>query len=304
MLDWEELLISICYKVCDLYEKDLIWYAQRFSKNATAHYEGFLDEEAITIFLFGILKKRKEVKEIYDFTKDHLSDWFPKLPSYQKFNERLNWLAPALNRMAACLMDELQLPQWLVACQPQRLEAVVDSMPIILAKGGRADSAKVALEIADKGRCPSKSLWYHGVKLHDLGFCQPNHMPQPAFIGLSRASENDNTVFKEQIAPNFRNLRVFGDKIYHDEAAARELMETLNIEMMPCQKRKKGQQNLASDQKFLNTMISQIRQPVESFFNWIHEKTGIQQASKVRSTKGLLKHIFGRLVAALLILIA
>lgn len=303
MLDWEELLISICYKVCDLYEKDLVWYAQRISNNAKALDNGFLDVEAITLYIFGAVKKRRQTKEIHQYAKDHLGTWFPNLPSYQKFNERLNLLTPALNRMAALMMDEVRHPGWLLDFDPERLETVVDSMPIILATGGRADKAKVALEIADKGHCSSKNLWYHGVKLHDLGVCRPTMMPLPAFMAMSRASENDNTVFKEQIAPNFRNVRVFADKIYDDRPAAKELLETYNIEVLPCQRRRKGQKNLHSDQKLLSTMVSRTRQPIESFFNWVDEKVSIQSASKVRSTKGLLKHVFGRLVSALFILL-
>jgi len=44
--------------------------------------------------------------------------------------------------------------------------------------------------------------------------------------------------------------------------------------------------------------VSRIRQPIESLFNWLIEKTDIQRASKVRSTKGLMVHVFGRLAAA------
>ena len=303
MLDWEELLIDLYYKVSDLYQSDLVWYAQRFSNNERKQINDFSDEEAITVYIFGLMRKRRQVKEIYTYTQDHLWSWFPALPSYQKFNERLNRLSPALNRLVACLMNELGPPQWLVNAQGPLLEAVVDSMPIILAKASRSEGARVALDIADKGRCPSKNLWYHGVKLHDLGFCHPQAMPIPALITLSTASENDVTVFKEAIAPNCYGLRIFGDKIYHDQAAIEELKITRNIELMPCQKRKKGQANLKADQKLFNTMISQIRQPVESFFNWIEEKTGIQNAAKVRSTTGLLKHIFGRLAAALFLFI-
>ena len=39
-------------------------------------------------------------------------------------------------------------------------------------------------------------------------------------------------------------------------------------------------------------------------FNWIQEKTGIQIASQVRSTQGLLVHVFGKMVAAMLMLLA
>jgi len=44
--------------------------------------------------------------------------------------------------------------------------------------------------------------------------------------------------------------------------------------------------------------VSKIRQPIEGFFNWLIEKTDFQNASKVRSTKGLLIHVFGKLAAA------
>ena len=44
--------------------------------------------------------------------------------------------------------------------------------------------------------------------------------------------------------------------------------------------------------------VSTIRQLIESFFNWRIEKTDIQRASKVRSTKGLLIHVFGRITVA------
>lgn len=49
--------------------------------------------------------------------------------------------------------------------------------------------------------------------------------------------------------------------------------------------------------------VSKVRQPIESFFNWLNEKTEIQKASKVRATKGLLVHTFGKLAIALLTLV-
>jgi len=46
-----------------------------------------------------------------------------------------------------------------------------------------------------------------------------------------------------------------------------------------------------------------VRQPVESFFNWLNEKTQIQNAQKVRATKGLAVHVFGKIAAAFIYLI-
>lgn len=49
--------------------------------------------------------------------------------------------------------------------------------------------------------------------------------------------------------------------------------------------------------------VSNVRQPIELLFNSIIEKTGIQRASRVHSTKGLFVHFFGRIAAAFIFLI-
>jgi hypothetical protein len=58
------------------------------------------------------------------------------------------------------------------------------------------------------------------------------------------------------------------------------------------------QRNKAADDLF-----SKVRQPIESLFNWLIVKTDIQRASKVRSIKGLLVHVFGKIAAAFIYLI-
>ena len=67
--------------------------------------------------------------------------------------------------------------------------------------------------------------------------------------------------------------------------------------------RVKGQPLLPTDERLRNTSISRMRQPIESWFNWLQQKTAIEAASKVRSTKGLIIHALGRLAAALIALI-
>ncbi|WP_217646396.1 hypothetical protein [Nitrosomonas sp. Nm34] len=49
----------------------------------------------------------------------------------------------------------------------------------------------------------------------------------------------------------------------------------------------------------MSTAVSRVRQPIKTLFAWIEEKTGIECASKVRSYKGLMAHVFGKLAAAL-----
>ena len=53
----------------------------------------------------------------------------------------------------------------------------------------------------------------------------------------------------------------------------------------------------------LSTAISKVRQPIESLFNWLNEKTGIQRAMKGRSTSGLLVHTMGKIAITLITLI-
>ena len=67
---------------------------------------------------------------------------------------------------------------------------------------------------------------------------------------------------------------------------------------MQLKKKKRGQKELFADQSYRNTMISSVRQPIEAFFNWLIEKTNIQNASKTRATKGVLSHIYGKIAAA------
>ena len=49
--------------------------------------------------------------------------------------------------------------------------------------------------------------------------------------------------------------------------------------------------------------VSKVRQPIESFFNWLNEHTNIQRAIKVRSTKGLIMHTMGKIAIAFIYLI-
>lgn len=49
--------------------------------------------------------------------------------------------------------------------------------------------------------------------------------------------------------------------------------------------------------------VSKVRQPIESFFNLLNEKTKIQRAMKVSSTAGLLIHLYGKISIAFVNLI-
>ncbi|MDO5421810.1 MAG: transposase, partial [Bacteroides sp.] len=58
-----------------------------------------------------------------------------------------------------------------------------------------------------------------------------------------------------------------------------------------------------AERDLFSTAVSKVRQPIESFFNWLNEKTNIQRAIKVRSTSGLLVHTMGKIAIAFIYLI-
>lgn len=140
--------------------------------------------------------------------------------------------------------------------------------------------------------------------MHCLGFKRNNQIPYPESIVISKASENDLAIFKENWS-NINNRTFYGDKSYIDKPFFDKLDQKLNSEMITPVKLKKAEpENLRQFDKAYNDLysraVSAVRQPMESLFNLIIEKTDIQRASKVRSTKGLLVHLFGKIAAVFL----
>ena len=88
----------------------------------------------------------------------------------------------------------------LLAQAEARLESgsdrVLDSLPVMLAKGSRSSSARVAREIANKGYCASKKLYYRGLKLHLLAGKRPGRLPVPESLVLTKAAVHDLAAFQ------------------------------------------------------------------------------------------------------------
>ena len=291
-----KLVAIYCY-ISDLYDNVLKYSCQRFSNN---NNPDFTDAEIMTIYLYVMIEeKRFKITEIYKYTKNHLLSWFPKLPGYTAFDKRLNRLSEAFKLLSTILITEFQPDDCI------KNTSLLDSMPIITCSGKR--KAKVATEIIDKGYNSTKKMYYFGLKLHALGFRRLKQLPFPEQILLTPASENDLNVFK-QAWSTIEDRVFFGDKIYIDKSFFQNIFNQYNSEMLTPVKLIKGmpkvlrQRDKAANDLF-STAVSKIRQPIESLFNWLIEKTDIQRASKVRSTKGLLVHVFGKIAAAYIFLI-
>ncbi len=287
-------LVKIYSIICDRFEKDLKYTCERFSNN---HKQDLTDQEIMTIYLFTVQEEQRfSIKQIHKYACDYLHDWFPRLGSYAGFSNRLNQLSEAFRRFSASLFEDF-LPWDCLTDQ-----SLLDSMPIITCSGKR--NGKVAKDLTDKGYCSTKSMYYYGVKLHALAFRRENKIPFPEEIQITPASVNDLTVFKEAWSEK-TNRKFFGDKIYINEDFFSELEQEKNSIMITPVKAIKGQcqqiknWDKAADDLF-SKAVSRVRQPIESLFNWLIVKTDIQKASKVRSSKGLLVHLFGKIAAALL----
>ena len=253
----------------------------------------FSDEECITVYLWGISQRRFEQTTIYNYTKNHLLEWFPKLPSYQAFSDRLNRLAPAFQALAEIWLSAIGVDL------PEDMEYIVDSCPVILAKGPRSGQGKVAPELCEKSYNSSRKEWYYGIKLHAVVARRPGRLPVPLSLMASGAAQHDLPAAK-QIVENHLSPRpgkLYADKAYADAGWAESLKENHALELLTPRKKRKGDTLISGDT--FSTFVSSLRQPIEYFFNWLNRLTNIQSACTVRSLSGLLLHVFGRISAAL-----
>jgi hypothetical protein len=285
-------LIQLYTLACELHDKGRSDCFQRISNNAQPG--GITDPELIAIYWFCHLHQRFTKNAMHEFIRDYWLEYFPKLPAYQTFVARLNQLEPTFQAIGGQLQARLN------AQQMAELDQLIDSMPIALARGGHAYSAKVAHETADIGYCASKKLFFHGVKLNAIATRRSGHLPHPQEIWLREASCNDLRSFKEQEL-DVPLTTLFGDKAYCDKALAADLLEQGIILRTP-QKQLKGKE-LNEWEKYYNQCVSRLRQPIEGFFNWLQKKTQIHVASMVRSDDALKIHCWGKLTVAYLILV-
>lgn len=293
-------LIALYYYFCECYDTDLRWYCQRFSPNSSPANEKMTDEELLTIYFYCRRYENKHLKsQIWDYANRYMRSWFPNLPAYANFNNRMNNLSSALNALVALQLDSLKIIDYQSINEEISL---IDALPVMLCSGKR--QAKVATELSNKTYCATKGIYYFGVKLHFVAFQRPKKLPLPEFISVTPASESDLMALKP-ILPKIINRAIFADKAYADRPLNEQLLKDSNTYIFTPVKLVKGESESvrhfkkAADDLF-STAVSTVRQPIESLFNWIIEKAKIQDASKIRATNGLTTHIFGSIATALM----
>nr|WP_279310189.1 transposase [Salinibacter ruber] len=151
---------------------------------------------------------------------------------------------------------------------------IVDSTPIMLAKGSRASQATVASErIVDVGYCSSKDTFYHGVKLHVVAERRSNQLPLLRRAGLTPGSENDLRALR-RVLPEIESGVLCGDKAYCDGPLKERLAETQNLDLLTPVKKEKGQQTLSAADKLYSKAIGRILSANRVAFQLDRRKNG------------------------------
>lgn len=287
-MDWELQLISLYVTVCEHYSSSLWVTCQRFTNGGC---KSFSDPEVLTVYLFGILCGYRDKKSIHRYCDRHLRAYFPGLPKYAGFVYRVNRLSEAFRMLIENLQSQ-------AVSETDQDVYLVDSYPIMLAKRQHAFTAKVAPEVASKSYNSTKKMYYYGVKAHVVARKRQGTLPDIEMVMIEEAARQDGPMF-DQMRPMLHDNLVFADKAYKrpDEE---EIEQSQNLKVLTPTIKERGQKELKPDQKAFSKRVSKIRQPIEALFAWLDKVTGIENAQLVRSTAGLMTHIFGKLAAAVM----
>jgi hypothetical protein len=289
--DWQLQLISLYNWIDEGFEqRGWKYIAQRFSRNGEPIFD---DALALTSYIFARLNGHHVAKKAWRFIHAYLSQWFPHLPKYSAWLDRLH----RLNAVMVAALEELTFA---LTSKSEHI-FMMDSCPLVMAKARRSNNAKVAKDLAAKGYCASKSMYYYGVKLHVIAQRKKGCLPRPVAIGISPANLFDGKAF-EAAMPMFTEGCLVADKAY-DSRSNKAQMKEQGSELKTPYKRTKGHFHWNSSDT-QSKDVSRERQPIESLFAWLNEQTGIQDAHRPRSSKGLLTFIWSSLLTALLLLLS
>src|SRR3954463_14245652 len=177
-MTWKERLIAL---YCYISEDKRIQQYLATLRMSNNYQPAFTDEEVMTVYIFGIISGWSKVKPIYNYTRNHLPDWFLQLPSYQAFNYRLNELS-ACFEVLVCSVNGYALLH-----DPSLLqysdEKVIDSVPVVVSRSNNY-TACVAPQLCNKGYCASKNRYYYGAGCMLVRWCVPCTCPCHRQAGL------------------------------------------------------------------------------------------------------------------------
>ncbi len=262
----ENQLIQLYLLVCHIYDTHSETCFQRLSYNSEPR---FTDQELVTIYLFGHLNEKYEKKAMHKLIDKYWCHFFPRLPAYQTFVARRNQLEQTFQTIGGYFQELLQ------AHRSPEIDHLIDSVPVMLAAGTHAYAARGARDVAAVGYCASQKTYSHGVRLHTIAHSCFAPLPRPTHIWLREGSVHDLQSVREQDI-YLPESALIGDKAFLDptlQASPRQQQTRLYTPL----KKPKGIE-LTAGQKYYNRLESWLRQPIESFFNWLIDNDGYSKS--------------------------
>jgi len=287
--DWQLQLISLyCWIHDGFFHRGWSHLVQRFSNNQT---QFFTDPELLTVYLYARVRGHHMIKNAWRFARDFLTMFFPSLPQYQPFTDRLHRLTPVLLKAIEESTESKE--------DDDCADFLADSCPLQIAQKTRASRARVGREVAGTSYCASKQMWYYGLKLHIVARRRIGTMPQPVWIGVSSANTGDIKGL-EALKDELNCGRIFADLAYKSEDLHMDLQER-GCQLVTPRKRTKGKFHFKG-KDIASNAVSRVRQPIETLFSWLQAKTQIQNLSHLRSTKGVMFYVWSSMLVGLLLM--
>ncbi len=228
--------------------------AQRQSNNSDPK---FTDEEvlktATASYVFGLIKKRKTVSEIHEYVKDHFSEWFPDLPSYQSYNR-------CPGPLSAVLPHSSKSPfRW---SSPRKPEQKGFALPIRCRSYWRKGSGPPKRRWPPTGllrsaTVPRRILSFTARELHLVVERRSEKLPVPERAGLTPGSENDLRALR-RVLPTLAGGVLCEDKAYCDGPLKKRLAKDQNLDLLTPVKKDKGQKTLSAADKLFSRAVSRV----------------------------------------------
>jgi len=285
--DRDSLLIWLYVEISNLFSQtELPLYTARFSNNFVPL---FTDAELLTCAVFAQVVGFRNKKDGYIYIRDHYAQWFPTLPCYEVYNRKLNKFSEAIRYIYKSIARKYGLANGLYA--------MIDTEPIEVCQPQHSQHSKAAQPFVSKGYCAAKKKYYIGAKLQVMAMARINKLPFPFEFALASASMHDLEIAKDTLpSSEYENIDLYADLAYKDQQFQLDLFEEKAINLITPIKKEKGQAELFLFQRANNSIHSSKRQTIDTLFAWINDRTGIQNASKVRSADGLLPYKLCRCV--------
>jgi hypothetical protein len=217
----------------------------------------------------------KTTKQLYEFVQEYMRKDFPRLPSYQQFNDGIK------STFRYCISIAWILTK--MTRQKGSKYHIVDSSPLPVCNNQHRFAAKLFKGLARSGK--NLNGWFWGFKLHLI----INHNMEIESIRISDGSTRDSSVLEGDFIDMIRGWLV-GDKGYIGKEKAKELASK-NIRLVT--KPRKNMLHCPAT-PVQNYLLSK-RQSIESVFSYLKHRLSAVN-SYARSIEGFFVNVFSAII--------